>query len=135
MARKTKKVGVACAKFTTTAFYILTCNFITVHGLSITICTRMYLYVEISQIALLSVYLQPVMCYGTAKRLIMCFQRHKIYIIFIGKIFMEAIQTQQLFLFHIISTCCSTFGQNLVMVSCLLLKLEPSKVVLFSREL
>ena len=32
MARNVKKVGVASAKFTTTAFYILTCNFIPVHG-------------------------------------------------------------------------------------------------------
>jgi hypothetical protein len=50
----------ASAKFTTTAFYILTCNFIPVHGISIKICTRMYLYVEISNIALSSLHLQPV---------------------------------------------------------------------------
>ena len=93
MARKVK-LGVASAKLTTTAFYILTCNFIPVHGISIKICTRMYLFVDISKHALSSLYLQPVMCYGTAKSLIMCFRRHEIYIIFIGKFFMEAIQTQ-----------------------------------------
>ena len=41
-------------------------------------CTRMYLYVDISKIALSSLYLQPVICYSTAKSLIMCFQRHEI---------------------------------------------------------
>ena len=104
-------------------------------GISIKICTRMYLYVDISKIAVSSLYLQPVICYGTAKSLIMCFRGHEIYIIFIGNISMEAIQIQQWFFFHIIFTCYSTFRQNVVMVSCLRLKLEPSKVVVFSKEL
>ena len=48
--------------------------------------------------------LQPVMCYGTAKSLIMCFRRHEIYIIFIGKCFMEVIQTHIHMLFYFQAT-------------------------------
>ena len=61
----------------------------------------MYLYVDISKIALSSLYLQPVICYGTAKSLIMCFQRHEIYIIFFWKNFYGShTDTTVIFLLH-----------------------------------
>ena len=155
MARKAKKVGVASAKFTTTTFYILTCNFILVHGISIIFiffkyCT--FIFVSATSNVLWhskkSNYVFPktrnihhlywkIVC-GSHTDTTVIFIPHHIHTLFnlVPRVCLFAgyvvITREQAYSGNEIARY-STFRQNWVMVSCLLLKLEPFKFVVFSK--